>query len=64
MLRSRIAGSFILVAAGLVWIGQGTGFLAGRSFMVGDPRWAWIGAGCVVLGVGLAILEIRRRRRP
>jgi len=44
-----------MVLAGLVWIGQGLGILtAGRSFMVGDPTWALIGAVFVALGVAIA----------
>ena len=64
MHRSRALGAFILIAAGLVWIGQGSGFLKGSSFMVGDPTWAWIGAACVVVGVALAVAELRSRIRP
>lgn len=62
MVRARTILAIILVAIGLVWAGQGTGLLAGRSFMVGDPRWTAIGAACVVVGVALGWLEIRRRR--
>jgi hypothetical protein len=50
-----------MVLAGLVWIGQGTGLLtAGRSFMIGDPTWALIGAVFVIVGV---VLAVRARRR-
>jgi hypothetical protein len=62
MHRSWATLAIILIALGLVWIGQGTGLITGRSFMVGDPRWAWIGAACVVVGVALGSREIRRRR--
>lgn len=62
MYRSRAFVSFVLIAAGLVWIGQGTGLLKGGSFMVGDPRWTAIGIVCVVAGALLAIREVRRRR--
>lgn len=64
MIRARTILAIILVAIGLVWVGQGTGLLAGRSFMVGDPRWTAIGAVCVVVGVALGWLEIRRRAKP
>jgi hypothetical protein len=41
-----------MVLAGVVWIGQGLGILtAGRSFMIGDPTWAVIGVGFVILGI-------------
>ena len=62
MIRARTIAAFILVAAGLVWIGQGTDVLKGGSFMVGDMRWALIGAVCVVAGVALAFVDLRRRR--
>ena len=62
MIRARTILAFILVAIGLVWIGQGTGFLAGSGFMVGDTRWAMIGAVCLVAGVVVGWLELRRRR--
>ena len=63
MYRTRLTLAFILIAAGLVWIGQGTALIQGSSFMVGDPTWAWIGAACVVAGALLAIVELRRHRR-
>jgi hypothetical protein len=62
MHRSRAVLAFILIAAGLVWIGQGSGLLKSSSFMVGDVRWAWIGASCVVVGALIGLLEVRRRR--
>jgi predicted anti-sigma-YlaC factor YlaD len=51
-----------LVAVGLVWIGQGLGVLRGSSFMVGDQRWAVIGAVALVLGAAIALSA--RRSRP
>ncbi len=62
MHRSRAVLAFILIAAGLVWIGQGLGVLKSSSFMVGDVRWAWIGATFVVVGAVIGLLEVRRRR--
>ncbi len=62
MIRTRTILAIILIALGLVWVGQGTGLLAGRSFMVGDPRWTVIGAACVVVGAALGWLELRRWR--
>jgi hypothetical protein len=61
MHRTWVIGGGVLIAVGLVWIGQGTGLLRGSSFMVGNAVWAWIGAGSVVIGAGL-ILAARRRR--
>jgi len=61
MHRARAILAFILIAVGLVWIGQGSGVLPG-SFMSGDPKWAWIGAALVVVGIAIAALEVRSRR--
>ncbi len=62
MIRTRTILAIILVATGLVWVGQGTGLLAGRSYRVGDPRWTVIGAACDVVGAALGWLELRRWR--
>jgi hypothetical protein len=57
-LRLILAAGLILV--GLIFIGQGLGILTtARSVMVGDPKWAVIGAACV--GVGI-VLVVRARR--
>jgi hypothetical protein len=58
--RTRIVGGGIIVATGLVWIGQGTGLVPG-SFMSGDPFWAWTGLFAVVVGVGLIAWAWRAR---
>jgi len=62
MNRARAILAFVLIAIGLVWIGQGTAIIKGSGFMTGDPFWAWVGAACVVVGVVLAAAEIRSRR--
>ena len=43
----------VLVVAGLVWIGQGLGFIPG-SFMSRQIIWAIIGSVLVVGGIALA----------
>jgi hypothetical protein len=62
MHRSRVTLAIVLIAIGLVWIGQGTGILRNSSFMVGDPRWALLGAVCLAVGLAVGWLELRRRR--
>jgi hypothetical protein len=62
MNRSRTILAIILVAMGLVWVGQGTGVLKGTSFMVGDPFWAWLGLGCVSGGAVVGWLALRAPR--
>lgn len=63
MIRTLTILAFILVAIGLVWIGQGTGLLKGTGFMVGDMKWALIGAVAVVAGLALGWFELRRHHQ-
>ncbi len=53
-MRGRVTAGILAALVGLVWIGQGLGILRGSSFMVDDPRWAFIGVAFVVAGIGLA----------
>ena len=45
---------------GLLWVGQGLGFVPG-SFMTGQMAWTWRGLLAVVVGAGLIFLSTRRR---
>jgi hypothetical protein len=47
----RVLGA-LLFLAGVVWIGQGLGWITG-SFMTGSTFWAVTGAVCVVAGLVL-----------
>jgi hypothetical protein len=62
-MRTRWTAAFALAAIGLVWIGQGLGFLGGSSFMVGDARWAIAGVVLATGGLLLGWLALRSRRR-
>ncbi len=42
--------ALLVLLTGLVWIGQGLGYIKG-SFMTGDMKWFWIGCGMVVVGL-------------
>ena len=59
--RVLLAVGLLLAAAGVVWIGQGLGFIPG-SFMTGDPFWAGSGGVALVVGVALAAAAVRRPR--
>ncbi|HEY3163225.1 MAG TPA: hypothetical protein VGJ71_02640 [Candidatus Limnocylindrales bacterium] len=61
--RTRTIGAVLLIATGLVWIGQGTGLLKSSSFMTGDPFWAWLGAACVAGGLVVGFVALRAPRR-
>jgi hypothetical protein len=52
----------ILGLVGFVWMLQGLGVIAGRGFMFGDPKWALIGAGVIVLAVAYALWPRFARR--
>jgi len=46
-----VVGVLVLLT-GLVWVGQGLGYIKG-SFMTGDMKWFWI--GCVMVVVGAVV---------
>jgi hypothetical protein len=58
-LAAEIFGVLLLLL-GLVWIGQGLGYIKG-SFMTGEMLWFWIGLACAVVGAGLLAFTLRRR---
>jgi hypothetical protein len=53
-----IMGGFA-VLVGATWIGQGAGLIKG-SFMTGSRTWLAIGLLCLVVGVLLIFLALRR----
>jgi hypothetical protein len=65
-MKSPVARTFSLIIGGLAvlvgatWIGQGAGFIKG-SFMTGSRTWLAIGLLCLVVGLLLIFLTLRRR---
>jgi hypothetical protein len=61
-MRSGLAvlGAVVLLV-GLVWMGQGLGYIKG-SFMTDDMKWFWIGVGMAIVGVVLGVYGLRRRQ--
>ena len=57
-----VAGIFALLM-GLLWVGQGAGYVhwPASSFMI-DQR-PWIGRGALLAGVGLVLIVVSRRRQ-
>lgn len=60
MRKSRLFVAAVLLLLGAVWIGQGTGTVAG-SAMSGQSMWALIGGVLVVVGLVIGVRELMRR---
>jgi hypothetical protein len=56
----RLVVAAILLLVGVVWIGQGTGTVAG-SAMSGQSMWAFIGGALVIAGLAIGAWELVRR---
>ena len=56
----RLVVAAILLLVGVVWIGQGTGTVAG-SAMSGQSMWAFVGGVLVVAGLAIGAWELIRR---
>ena len=59
-MRTRWIIAAVLIVIGAAWIGQGFGFLPG-GFMVGDIKWAVIGAILAIAGIVVAWTALRMR---
>jgi hypothetical protein len=59
MRTSRLVGAVLMFLVGLIFTGQGLGYVGG-SAMSGSSFWAGVGAILIVAAVGLAIVERRR----
>lgn len=51
----------ILVLAGLVWMGQGSGYFPypSESFMIDQTRWIYYGAGTALVGLLVIVFAPR-----
>lgn len=61
--RALLILGILMTLMGLLWIGQGLGYIhwPRTSFMIGDRTWADYGSGLAVAGL-LAVLISRRMR--
>jgi hypothetical protein len=55
MAQIRDVFAVLVLLVGLVFVGQGLGLIRGQSFMVDDIRWTLIGAGMVIVAVGILV---------
>ena len=58
-----LVAGIVAVLMGLLWVGQGAGYVhwPASSFMI-DQR-PWIGRGALLAVVGLVLIVVSRRRR-
>ena len=61
--RTRWIIAALLVAVGLIWMGQGAGLFGGSGPMDGSTFWAIVGAALVVVGVAIGWTAFRIRRQ-
>jgi len=61
MRASRLVIVAVLGLMGLVWLGQGLGYIPG-SFMTGSQFWATVGTVLLVIAAAVVVLEARRSR--
>ena len=59
MRPAGLVSAVLLLLVGLVWMGQGLGYVKG-SFMTGVMLWFWMGLGCVI-GAGVLVGILARR---
>jgi len=61
MRNGLIVVGVLLLLVGLVWVGQGLGYIKG-SFMTGEVKWFWIGVGMIAAGLVLGVGALRGRQ--
>jgi hypothetical protein len=56
----------VVLLAGLVFVGQGSGYFPypAESFMIGETRWVQYGAAIAVAGLLILLVARRVRRAP
>jgi len=52
----------LLLANGLLWMGQGSGYIPwpAESFMIGESQWIYYGGATALVGLLLVIFAVRR----
>jgi hypothetical protein len=58
-----IIAGVLAVAMGLLWIGQGMGWILWpkSSFMLNQPRWSWYGTVQAIAGLAILWAAVRQR---
>ena len=52
----------LLLANGLLWMGQGSGYIPwpAESFMIGESHWIYYGGATALVGLCVVIFAVRR----
>ena len=58
-MRAQVVIAVILLIVGVVWVGQGVGWIHG-SFMTGEAIWAVIGAVAILIALALLRGAVRQ----
>jgi uncharacterized membrane protein len=53
---------FLLLAMGLLWMGQGAGIIRwpAKSFMISQSQWIYYGGATALVGLVIAVIGARR----
>ena len=51
----------VVCAAGIVFVGQGLGYInwPASSFMINETKWVYYGGGIAIVGIALIIIVLR-----
>lgn len=62
MKNTLLVAGIIALLFGLLWLGQGTGYIhwPASSFMINQTKWAWIGLAVGLIGLMLMVYSRRR----
>lgn len=60
MRTGSVVLGLVALLVGLLWVGQGLGYVPG-SFMTGARMWFWIGLALAALGLVLLLRGLRGR---
>lgn len=51
----------VVCAAGIVFVGQGLGYInwPASSFMINETKWVYYGGGIAIVGIALIVIALR-----
>ncbi len=63
MKNVKLIAGLIIAAMGLLWMGQGAGYInwPQSSFMLQQTQWIYYGGATFIAGLALVLLALKRR---